>query len=149
MKALRILKNCRAILPALLLIAVTTQLHAQSQPAYLHAIRDLREARAILSTGLNDPVHIQAAQAANVEIDNAINGLKRVAALDGQSLGDVPTPKAVPPAARFQQAIGFLNEASTDISAPNPDPAVTAHVQHALEHIQKAEAIINKAQQQP
>src|SRR5271170_956642 len=56
-------------------------------PAYLHALSDLRDARAHLEHFSGDPVD-QQEEHAIVEIDKAINEIKHAAIMDGKDIQD-------------------------------------------------------------
>lgn len=104
-------------------------------PGYLHAIRDLREARELLQTNWGNPRHAQAASAIIQEIDLAIGDLKHASRLDEKSLAAVPPSKGMAPEGRFHKVQILLNESRTDISRPESDPVAVPHRDHALEHI--------------
>jgi len=126
----------------LLLAAGTQSTQAQvpgPHPAYLHAIQDLREARALLDHKFNAPVHIQAAAAALPEIDAAIRDLKSAAQVDDKSLGDMPRPDPIlPDAGRFHKVNELLNLARRDISQPESDPAALALQSRTQRHLDGA-----------
>ena len=108
-------------------------------PAYLHAIQDLREARALLDHKFNAPAHIQAAAAALPEIDAAIRDLKNAARVDDKSLGDMPRPDPTfPDAGRFHKVDELLHSARHDLDEPESDPAALALQSRTHHHLDGA-----------
>ncbi|AXC15316.1 hypothetical protein ACPOL_6072 [Acidisarcina polymorpha] len=112
-------------------------------PAYLHALRNLREARSLLQTNFGNPVHAQAAAQALNEIEHAINDLKNSAGADGKALQDVPpSNRNLPPAGRFHQVADLLRAAHNDVSGAESDPAAIQNRDGAERRIDSASAII-------
>jgi len=133
--------RCLMATCALLLAGVSAQLDAQlpgPHPAYLHAIRDLRQARGILQYNFGKPAHIAAANAAIPQITAAIDDLKTASHLDEKSLGSVPPPKSVDQAGRFHEAEALLDSAFHDVNLPESDPVARPFKDHALDHIDHA-----------
>jgi hypothetical protein len=146
MAKLKALTKSKIVLAALLLLTGVAQLRAQQHPNYLHAIRDLREARITLEhTPFTEPAHITAAHGAIQEINAAVDSLKRASKLDDKAIGEVPPPnKELPPIGRFHQAHQLIDDAKHDVSMPESDPAAVSHQQHALAHMQAADGYIDK-----
>ena len=130
---------------ALFLAGVSTQVDAQSpgeHPGYLHAIRDLREARGLLTANFGKPAHIAAANAALPEINAAISDLKSASHMDEKNLGQVPPPKSMAPEGRFHEVMALLDSAHNDAKMPESDPAARPYKDRALGHIDKAREAI-------
>jgi tetratricopeptide (TPR) repeat protein len=111
-------------------------------PAYLHALSDLRAARAHLER----PRNYFAPQGANwdehvavAEIDAAIDEIKRAAIWDGKPLSDHPPIDAgLDWRGRIHQSLELLHQAERDISQEEDNPAVRGLQQRAREHVQAA-----------
>jgi hypothetical protein len=137
--------RCLMATCALLLAGVSTQVDAQlpgPHPKYLQAIRDLRQARALLTTNFGIPAHAAAANAAIPQINEAIADLKSASHLDEKNLGEVPPPKAMPPEGRFHEVAALLGSAHDDIKMPESDPVAQPFKDKALGHIDSARAAI-------
>src|SRR5271170_5841846 len=107
-----LIARCFMALCALLLAGVSSQVDAQmpgQHPEYLHAIRDLREARGLLQYNFTNPAHIQAASSLTREINAAILDLKSASHIDEKNLQTVLPNKAMPPEGRFHQVRDLLN----------------------------------------
>jgi len=136
------------VLGGLLLAGNTTPTDAQTpgpHPAYLHALRDLREARSLLQANFGMPVHAQAAATAIPQIDAAIGDLKNASKLDEKSLGAVPPPKSMPEEGRFHTVADLLKSAHHDVGFPESDPVALPYRDRALKHIDAASAAIAPA----
>jgi hypothetical protein len=111
-------------------------------PAYLHALSDLREARAHLERprnyfaprGANWDEHVAVA-----EIDQAIDEIKRAAIWDGKPLSDHPPVDAsMDWRGRIHRSLELLREADRDISQAEDNPSVRGLQQRARAHVQSA-----------
>jgi hypothetical protein len=137
------------VLCALLLAGVSTQVNAQTEkpgqhPAYLHAIRSLRQARYYLDKKYTEPGHEQKAEQAIHEIDQAIDALKKASKDDDKDLANVPNYKDVPDTTRFAKAVDLLNGAHRYTDMPEVDPAAMPYREAALHHIDAAKATIQQ-----
>jgi hypothetical protein len=114
-------------------------------PAYLHAISDLRYARALLFRPDWRPVmHDQ--QAAVEEIDHAIGEAKRAAIDDGKNIDDhPPVDRGLGWEGRFRKAMELLNSAEHDLSEPETNGAASAWRNASLGNVQHAKAFVGKA----
>ena len=94
-------------------------------PAYLHALTDLRHARAHLEN-LAPTHHMdKEEQHAIDEIDKAIEEIKHAAIDDGKNLNDHPPVDArMDRAGRFHRAMELLDKAHNDIAREEDDPRV-------------------------
>jgi hypothetical protein len=148
---MRILKSklpalCLLSLCALLLAAGVMPANAQmsgQHPNYLHAIRDLREARGLLQHNFTEPAHAKAASSAIPHIDEAINDLKRASKLDDKSLGAVPPPdNKMPDPGRFHKVSELLGAAHQACDGPDSDASAVPERDKAQKHIDAAAGII-------
>jgi L-lysine 2,3-aminomutase len=136
------------VLTGLLLAGGSTGVDAQapgSHPEYLHAIRNLREARGLLQFPFTKPEHIQAASAALSEIRDAIGDLKFASHIDEKNLADVPPDKTMPPEGRFHKINDLLSSAYKDTKQPESDTVARPYKDRALDHIYNAQKAIQPA----
>jgi tetratricopeptide (TPR) repeat protein len=112
-------------------------------PHYLHALSDLRHARAHLDKLTpNEVVDVQE-QHAIIEIDAAIREIKTASIDDGKNLADHPPIDAnISKAGRYQKALELLHRAGADINREEDDPAAQGLQHRALMHVQDAEATV-------
>jgi hypothetical protein len=143
---IRLFLPCCIALCALLLATGAMRANAQApgqHPAYLHAITDLRHARALLRAHFGNPTHAQAASAALAEIDHAIGDLKHAAGANGLNEGEEPPADAsLPPLGRFHRAYDYLRQAHTDAIGHETDPNAVPSRDGAIHHIDAATQII-------
>jgi len=126
-----------------LLLAVFASLAAADEPgrhpAYLHALDDLRDARAHLDRFSPDERIDNQQQHAIDEIDAAIGEIKRAAIDDGKDLRDHPPIDAhLKRADRFRKAVELLDKAHHDIAKEEDDPGTRGLQHRALQHIDEA-----------
>jgi hypothetical protein len=114
-------------------------------PAYLHAISDLRYARALLYREDWRPVmHDQ--RAAVEEIDHAIGEAKNAAIDDGKNPNDhPPIDRGLGWEGRFRKAMELLNSAEHDLSEAETNGAAAGWRNAALANVQHAKGFVNKA----
>jgi hypothetical protein len=94
--------------------AASAQVVPGPHPAYLHALSDLRLARAYLDQIAWPPVQRDEEHAIR-EIDAAINEIKRASIDDGKNLEDHPPVDArMRPDGRFRKALELLDKAHND-----------------------------------
>jgi hypothetical protein len=114
-------------------------------PAYLHAISDLRYARALLYRPDWRPV-MRDQQAAVEEIDRAIAEAKRAAIDDGKNPDDhPPIDRALGWEGRFRKAMELLNSAEHDLSEAETNGAAAAWRNTALTNVRSAKHFVDKA----
>ncbi len=113
-------------------------------PAYLHALTDLRHARAHLEN-LAATHHMDKEEEHAInEIDKAIDEIKRAAIDDGKNLNDHPPVDArMGRAGRFHRAQELLDKAHNDIAREEDDPSVRGLRDRALHHIDEAHHIVD------
>ena len=112
-------------------------------PAYLHALTDLRNARAFLERPANVVVKWDERRAIR-EIDAAIHEIKQAAIDDGKDI-TVHEPVDRPTwGGRLQRAQELLAKARADISEEEDSPSSTVHAlrSRALGHIANAEQAV-------
>jgi hypothetical protein len=114
-------------------------------PAYLHAVSDLRYARALLFRPDWGPVmHDQ--RAAVEEIDRAIGEAKKAAIDDGKNPDDhPPIDRGLGWEGRFRKAMELLNSAEHDLSEAETNGAAAGWRNAALGNVRNAKAFVNKA----
>ena len=133
-----------------LLLFVPAFLFAKAQPsrehpAYLHALTDLRHARAHLQRADGGELREQEKKAVH-EIDEAINEIKKAAIDDGKDLNDhPPVDVALDWRGRLHRALELVNKAHNDVAREEDNAAAQGLQQHALEHIDRAHKHIEEA----
>ncbi len=114
-------------------------------PAYLHAISDLRYARALLYREDWRPV-MRDQRAAVDEIDHAIAEAKRAAIDDGKNPDDhPPIDRGLGWEGRFRKAMELLDSAERDLSSGESNGAAAAWRNAALGNVRNAKAFVGKA----
>ena len=105
-------------------------------PAYLHALSDLRHARAHLEN-LAPTHHMDKEEEHAIEeIDKAID--------DGKNLNDhPPVDMHMDRAGRYHRAMELLDKAHNDIAREEDDPSVRGLRDRALHHIDEAHRVVD------
>jgi len=107
-------------------------------PAYLHALSDLRDARAHLEQIGNDAVVDEQVHAMD-HIDKAIGEIKRAAIMDGKNIQDhVPVDAHLARTGRFHKALELLDKAKQDVSGEEDQPDTAGLQMRVLRHIEEA-----------
>jgi hypothetical protein len=126
-------------------VAVVVQGPAAQHPAYLHALTDLRMARAWLEKPAKPDVKFDENESIH-QIDEAINEIKKASIDDGKPVGDhPPVDVAVAHRDRLRKAMELLHGAAADIEQKEDDKFATGLRHRALEHIRKAENDVHHA----
>jgi hypothetical protein len=113
-------------------------------PAYLHALTDLRHARAHLENPAPTYHMDKEEQHAIGEIDRAIDEIKRAAIDDGKNLNDhPPVDSHMDRRGRFHRTLELLDKAHNDIAREEDDPSVRGLRNRALQHIDEAHRIVD------
>jgi hypothetical protein len=113
-------------------------------PAYLHALTDLRHARAHLENQAATYHMDKEERHAIEEIDKAIWEIKNAAIDDGKNLNDHPPVDAqMDRAGRFHRALELLDKAHNDIAREEDDPSVRGLRDRAIRHIDEAHRIVD------
>ncbi len=118
-------------------------------PMYLHALSDLRQARAHLERPRNFQPRGENwdEQVAIREIDAAIDEIKRAAIWDGKPLSDHPPVDAqLDWRGRMHQSLELLHQAERDISQAEDNAAVRGLKQRAQQHIGAAIRFVEDGQ---
>jgi len=121
----------------LFLLVPATPASAQG-PKYLHALSDLRSARAYLQMDTR-PDLANPVDHAIKEIDKAINEMKKAAERDGKDIWVTPPPQSGGnPAAPFHNAIRLLREARADVETGVDLPENNGLREWSIKHIDDA-----------
>jgi len=113
-------------------------------PAYLHALSDLRDARAHLDRLTPTDRLDNEEEHAIREIDTAINEIKKASIDDGKDLHDHPPIDAhLGKKGRYHKALELLDRAHHDISEKEDDQFAHGLRHRALEHIDAAHHIVD------
>jgi hypothetical protein len=117
-----------------------------AHPAYLHALTDLRHARAHLER-MTPNARVDAdEQLAINEIDAAIREVKEAAIDDGKPLSDHPPVDArIDRPGRLRRALELLDSAHHDIDEREQDSFARGLKHRALHHIDEARKAVHHA----
>jgi len=108
-------------------------------PGYLHALTDLRDARWNLEHRPGDATVSANEDVAIVEIDRAIDDVKKAARRDGKDMDYHPPEDAkLNRAGRLHHAVELLNKAHSDLAKEEDNPDAREPKHHALEHLDRA-----------
>ena|SRR5271154_434806 len=137
-----------------LLVPLTSQnLSAQGKhPAYLHALSDLRDARAHLQERPDHGALHAEEKAAVDEINHAIDEIKKAAIDDHKNINDhVHIDANVPWSGHLHQARDLLDKAHRDVAQEEDNPEtrglqarVITHIDRAHQYVEAALAIADK-----
>jgi hypothetical protein len=117
----------------------------REHPAYLHALTDLRQARAHLERPDGGELREQEKKAIH-EIDDAIAEIKRASIDDGKDLNDHPAVDArLDWGGRLHRALELVNKAHNDVAQEEDNGSAQGLQQRALQHIDKAHHHIEEA----
>jgi hypothetical protein len=113
-------------------------------PAYLHALSDLRDARAHLDRLTPSDRLDSEEEHAIREIDAAINEIKQAAIDDGKDVQDhMPVDRRLGHKGRYHKALELLDRAHHDISEKEDDQFAHGLRHRALQHIDEAHRIVD------
>jgi hypothetical protein len=113
-------------------------------PAYLHALTDLRHARAHLGRLTPSDRIDNEENHAIEEIDKAIGEIKHASIDDGKDLNDhPPVDMNLKHRGRLHRALELLDKAHNDIAREEDDPASRGLRNRALHHIDEAHRIVD------
>ncbi|HWZ99782.1 MAG TPA: hypothetical protein VN025_18640 [Candidatus Dormibacteraeota bacterium] len=128
--------------------SVVTQAAAapgREHPAYLHALTDLRHARAHLQRPDGGELREQEKKAIH-EIDAAIDEIKKASIDDGKDLNDHPPVDAhMDWRGRLHRAVELLDKAHHDVSEEEDNQFAQGLQQRAMMHIDKAHHHVEEA----
>jgi hypothetical protein len=142
---MKTLRHCAVFV---FLLAVCTALTWADEPgrhpAYLHALTDLRHARAHLDRLTPSDRIDNEEQRAIDEIDRAIGEIKNASIDDGKNLNDHPAVDArMGRQGRYHRALELLDKAHNDIAREEDDPSSRGLRDRALHHIDEAHRIVD------
>jgi hypothetical protein len=132
---------------ALFLAVSPSGVSAQGKhPAYLHALTDLRAARAHLEQRPDHGELRHEEKEAIHQIDDAIAEIKKAAIDDGKDLNDHPMVDArMDWPGRLRRAMELLDKAHQDIAHEEDNGFAQGLQQRAFEHIDKAKHAVGEA----
>jgi hypothetical protein len=114
-------------------------------PAYLHALSDLRDARAHLEHFSGEPVD-NAEEHAIDHIDKAIGEIKHAAIMDGKNIQDhMPVDAHLARHDRFRKAMELLDKAKRDVSGEEDQPDTQGLQLRVIHHIEEARHSVEHA----
>lgn len=118
----------------------------QAHPRYLHAISDLRYARALLYRP--DWLDVMRDQRAAVDaIDRAIGEARQAAIDDGRNpAGQLPIDRRLAWGGRFQKAMELLDSARRDLSFEEDNRRAAGWRMAALAEVDRARDFVTRAQ---
>lgn len=126
-------------------MTATAQPGQGQHPAYLHALSDLRTARAHLQRPDGGELRDQEKKAIH-EINDAIDEIKKAAIDDGKDLNDhPPVDSHLDWPGRLHRAIELLDKAHNDISREEDNRFAQGLQARALGHIDKAHHHVEEA----
>jgi hypothetical protein len=114
-------------------------------PAYLHALSDLRDARAHLESQVNDAVSLETAHAVE-HIDQAIGEIKKAAIMDGKNIQDhMPVDAKLERPGRFHTSLDLLNKARSDVMGEEDQADTMGLQKRVIQHIDAARYSVQHA----
>jgi hypothetical protein len=117
----------------------------REHPAYLHALTDLRDARAHLERPDHGELREQEKKAIH-EINDAIAEIKKAAIDDGKDINEhVPVDTHMDWPGRLHRAAELLKKAHSDVAQEEDNAFAQGLQQRALEHIDKAHHHVEEA----
>jgi hypothetical protein len=136
-----------ALLFALFLVLSPGNAFAQGRhPAYLHALSDLRAARAHLQERPDHGELKHEEKEAIHQIDQAIDDIKKAAIEDGKDLDDHPHVDAgLDWPGRLHRAMQLLDKAHQDISQEEDNRWAQGLQQRSFDHIDRAKSAVAAA----
>jgi hypothetical protein len=132
-----------ALLGCIFLFPFATR--AQEHPAYLHALSDLRDARAHLERPDGGALHEEERRAVH-DIDAAIDEIKKASIDDHKNPNDhVAVDPHMPWGGRLHEALSLLDKAHKDVAQEEDTPHTRGLQRRALEHIDAAHHHVEEA----
>ncbi len=150
MKTLVKISLLAALFSFLVALGTSNLLAAPHHPHYLHALSDLRFARALLQRPDGGALRQQESEAIH-SIDEAIREIKAASIDDGKSLEDhEPVDAHLAWPGRLHKAREVIDRAINDCSKEEDDPhtrglqmRILEHLHHAKAHVDEAIAIVH------
>ena len=116
-----------------------------AHPGYLHALSDLRYARALLEQDAPDVVEHDQHRALH-EIDEAIRVIKEAAIEDGKDLNlHYPIQPQLPVSGRFHRALEVISNAHGDVANHEHNESARDLRDEAIQHIDEAHRAVEHA----
>ena len=132
-------------LACLLPIASQEVLAQGKHPHYLHALSDLRDARAHLERPDGGALRQQEKDAIH-HIDEAIGEIKRASIDDGKNIADhAPVDAHMPWQGRLHKSRDLIDKAIADCSKEEDDPHTQGLLARIVEHLHKAHHHVDEA----
>jgi hypothetical protein len=145
MKSLLKFAIAASVFALFLAFSATTGVAQGKHPAYLHALSDLRDARAQLDRPDHGELREQEKKAIH-EINDAINEIKKAAIEDGKDINEHPPVDAhLDWPGRLHRAIELLDKAHNDIAREEDNGFAQGLQQRALGHIDRAHHHVEEA----
>jgi hypothetical protein len=139
------LKIAAAAIVALFAATPTWADNPGRHPAYLHALSDLRDARAHLEHLSSDPVDREEEHAI-ANIDKAIAEIKHAAIMDGKDIQDhMPVDAHLVRSGRFHKALELLDKAKRDVSGEEDQSDTQGLQLRVIHHIDEARRSVKHA----
>jgi hypothetical protein len=116
-------------------------------PRYLHALSDLRHARALLDKLAMNEHRDELERRAIGKIDDAINEIKRASIDDGKNLNDHPPIDAhITRSDRYRKVLELLDAAHRDVTMEEDDVQSQGLQGRIIAHLDEAHRIVEKLQ---
>jgi hypothetical protein len=126
-------------------LGLASQASAADHPGYLHALTDLRTARAHLQNPDSGALHEEERNAI-AEIDKAIAEIKAASIDDGKNLNDHPGIDVhLKWVGHLNKCAELLKKAHDDVAKEEDNPAAQGLQGRALDHIAKASRFVQQA----
>ena len=134
-----------SVLTVFLALSTSSVFAQNKHPGYLHALADLRFARAHLETSHDKALGEQEGKAIR-EIDDALGDIKKAGIDDGKDLNDHPPIDAKLDApGRRHRALELIDQAHSDVSREEDNRFAQGLQQRAMGHIDKAHDHVEEA----
>ncbi len=149
MKFIARLTGCAALFAIAFMLVPGSAVAQGKHPAYLHALTDLRHARAHLERGDGGQLGHEEREAIE-QIDAAINDIKKASIDDGKDLNDHPPVDAgLDHTGRLHRARQLLDKARQDIGheedngfAQGLQQRSFGHIDHAIHDVDEAIRVV-------
>jgi len=142
------MKVFRSLAVAVFLFTVSASLSLADEPgrhpAYLHALSDLRDARAHLDRLTPSDRLDNEEEHAIAEIDRAIAEIKRASIDDGKDIHDhMPVDAHLDRRGRYHKALELLDKAHNDVAREEDNSFAHGLRDRAIHHIDEAHHIVD------
>jgi tetratricopeptide (TPR) repeat protein len=142
------MKTLRHLAVVVFLVAVCASFSLADEPGkhphYLHALSDLRDARAHLERITGSDRQNDEEMRAIDEIDKAIGEIKKASIDDGKNIQDhMPIDTHLGHKGRYHKALELIDKAHNDVAREEDDPYTRGLRDRAIHHIDEAHRIID------